>query len=174
MKSLKSLKSFFKNIDWGHLFFYIPSISNKNGHFYRWNIFGWRNFYDIDQLEIFLTKKYIIYDTFGTMKSFLLFKTRRQHTWLVKTDENIYCILDDVTKSNPVVRWDILIDSLLDKDGKLIKKISVTPYRSDSDSGIVDFGHKKSRNPNDGWYYTKSLHTDPKKLKKDLTEFITN
>lgn len=81
-------------------------------------------------------------------QSLLIFQTSKQKTWLVSTKEWLYCILDDIRKENPSIRWSIGKDDLT--SGNEIKIIIQTHEKSD-DVGLVDIG------PKTGWLYSKDL-----------------
>ena len=50
----------------------------------------------------------------GQSKTLLFFRTSKQQSWLVATSERLYCILDDVRKSEPHVNWSIPSSELVE------------------------------------------------------------
>jgi hypothetical protein len=78
----------------------------------------------------------------------LLFRTSQQQTWLVATSERLYCVLDDIRKPHPEVRWVMSKDELV-ANRELILPISARDYSRNS--GRVDIGSHKD------WLFTKAL-----------------
>lgn len=85
----------------------------------------------------------------------LLYQTRIQQTWLVKTTKRLYCLLDYVRKPEPNVNWSMPMSEVADPNGEL--KLAVKahpPSDADQTSGTVDFG------PNHrDWLYSTKLFT---------------
>ncbi len=82
----------------------------------------------------------------------LLFETRQQHTWLVRTERRIYNILDDIRKPEPHLNWVMELEDIL-KEGDLELPIQVRETRTGSArAGLVDFGPRHKN-----WYYSKPL-----------------
>ncbi|VVB85172.1 Pentapeptide repeats (8 copies) [uncultured archaeon] len=78
----------------------------------------------------------------------LIFQTTKQQTWLVSTNEKLYCILDDNRENKPYIDWSIPKRVLI--EGKSLSKEIKIREHSD-DIGIVDIGPKKD------WFYSKKL-----------------
>lgn len=70
-------------------------------------------------------------------KPLLIFETSKQRTWLVATGQRLYCVLDDVRKERPSVRWSMSKKDLLDGD-KFILSLKVRPKTENT--GLIDFG----------------------------------
>lgn len=75
----------------------------------------------------------------GQAKVLKIFQTSKQRTWLVSTNENMYCILDDNRKEIPHVRWSIPKNNLI-YGNKVSIEIKTQSY-SDK-SGLVDIGQR--------------------------------
>lgn len=80
------------------------------------------------------------------------FSTSKQRTYLVITNERVYCILDDKRKSSPNINWsERLSDFAKEKDlGKMFSTREKTP-----NTGFIDFGIKHQN-----WLFTKSLFNE--------------
>ena len=82
----------------------------------------------------------------------LIFKTSNQQTWIVSTNERLYCILDDVRKDTPHINWSDPKEQHVSQN-MVITKIRV---RDKSEkTGLVDIG-ANHRN----WYFSKDLFRD--------------
>lgn len=79
----------------------------------------------------------------------LFFSTSTQQTWLVSTEERLYCILDDVEKDTPHLNWSIPKDQLV--SGNEIP-IQFSSRDKSAKTGLVDIGPKHKN-----WLYTKQL-----------------
>lgn len=83
-------------------------------------------------------------------KILLLFKTSKQHTWLVATQERLYCILDDINKNDaPHINWSMSKDQLKANQEILIE---ITPQENSQKTGLVHIGEQHKN-----WLYSKSL-----------------
>lgn len=85
----------------------------------------------------------------------LFFQTSLQQTWLVKTKNRLYCILDDVRKPQPHVNWSMPMSDILDKNGEIKLQIKARDRVTKSQtSGELDFG------PNHRyWLFSTKLFT---------------
>lgn len=84
-------------------------------------------------------------------KCLLIFETSKQHTWLVSTNERLYCILDDVRKPEPHINWSVQKKTLIGQPGE------DSPIKSRSKSentGLVDVGLRHKN-----WLFSKRLFT---------------
>ena len=70
-------------------------------------------------------------------KSLLIFETSKQRTWIIATRHRLYCVLDDVRKERPTVRWSMAKDELLE-GGKFSLALNVRPKTENT--GMIDFG----------------------------------
>jgi hypothetical protein len=90
----------------------------------------------------------------------LIFKTRAQHTWLVATDKQLFCLLDDKdtrAKEN-LVMWQVPL-----KDAR--KKITARPHKEFT--GLVDIGQRKN------WLYSTSIYPYPDLIVKEVKKLVS-
>jgi hypothetical protein len=94
----------------------------------------------------------------------LIFQTSKQQTWLVFTNEKLYCILDDISKGTTKVNWAIPKKDIV-KEGKITIKLSSRD--KSSKTGLVDIGtnHKN-------WLFSKCLFTE-KSIEESIKELIS-
>jgi len=85
-------------------------------------------------------------------EALLFFSTSKQHTWLVATSEQLYCVLDDIRKDRPHINWSMPRSRLFDGD-QVIAKIN-TRDKSEF-TGLLDITDEHH-----GWLYTKRLFSD--------------
>lgn len=116
-------------------------------------LLGYRDFYSEDQIkELVRQSKY-----FGTegeesaasANTLLLFRTSKQQTWLVATNQRLYCILDDLRNDSPGIQWAEPRDSLLSGQ-HVIAKITTSP--KSEKTGRVNIGDRRKN-----WLFSKSL-----------------
>ncbi len=55
----------------------------------------------------------------------LFFQTRKQRTWLVATDQRVYCVLDDRRKPKPHINWAISRSKTFNSTGNFILDLEV-------------------------------------------------
>lgn len=104
-----------------------------------------RNVWDV-KLAIKTSKSYKN-EPVETAKVLNFFSTSKQKSYLVATDETVYCIVDDARKEQPKVNWS-------ESKSKFVEvKISTTP-KTDKTS-FVNFGENHKR-----WLFTKSIFAD--------------
>lgn len=85
---------------------------------------------------------------------FLLFRTSKQRTWLVRTPNHLVCVLDDESTRarGRLVQWRLPLGQ-------------VTPIRAREKrrgTGRIDLGPRK------GWLYSTTLHPDPEDLEREV------
>jgi hypothetical protein len=85
-------------------------------------------------------------------EALLLFSTSNQHTWLVATQERLYCILDDLRKDKPHINWSIPKRKLV--SGQHVS-INLRSRDHSQYSGLIDIGDEHPE-----WLYTKRLFVD--------------
>ncbi len=78
-----------------------------------------------------------------------IFKTSKQKTYLIFTNQRMYCVLDDIRKSQPRYNWSMSKRELV-KDGEL--NIEIIEHEKTSETGVVDISNKHR-----GWLYTKYI-----------------
>jgi hypothetical protein len=95
----------------------------------------------------------------AVVDALLLFKTSKQHTWLVATQAKLYCVLDDAErrKTGELVQWDLP----LEKAEPISVKSSDNPAY-----GFLDI------NSQTYWYYSLDLFPAPEALKSAISELI--
>lgn len=94
--------------------------------------------------------------------SLLLFETRSQHTWLVATAANFYCILDDneTRESGRLVQWKTPLAQM--------QKAKLRAFQSSKGSWVLDLGRKSP------WLYSQRLHPNPDELVSRVTTMIND
>lgn len=90
---------------------------------------------------------------------FMLFNTRRQRTWLVTTNRRLFCLLDDATTrdNDRLIQWREPLDKVRPVTAVVVGR-----------SGQISFGTRRG-----GWLYSKALHPDPAKLKREVDALLT-
>src|SRR5438034_5041571 len=78
----------------------------------------------------------------------LIFQTLQQQTWLVATSERLYCVLDDIRRPKPEVRWTMDKSDLV-ADHDVIVHIAI--HDRSERSGRVDIGDHTD------WLYSTAL-----------------
>ena len=91
----------------------------------------------------------------------LLFRTSRQHTWLVFTNRRLFCLLDSqqTRKVNHLLQWDMPLEQAA--------SISVGDLPGRKETGRVHIGARKN------WLYSKQLHPDASALTATLRTLAT-
>ena len=113
-----------------------------------------RAFASVEQIRdaIRLSKNYRVDGSAPeTARPLLFFQTSLQQTWLVRTDERLYCILDDVRRPQPHINWSIPMSEVVDQTGKLLIRIEARDGPG-SNSGLVDIGSNHR-----DWLYSRKL-----------------
>lgn len=80
----------------------------------------------------------------------LIFQTSKQQTWLVATNERLYCVLDDLSKSFTRVQWSLPKEKLV-VQGEVTVNIGTRDHTQRT--GLLDIGERRS------WLYSKKLFT---------------
>jgi hypothetical protein len=90
----------------------------------------------------------------------LLFHTERQKTWLISTNNQMFCVLDDekTRAKSRLIQWRIAISEIDD----------VKAYLSKKENNVVDIG------PKHRWLYSGHLHADPIVLEDRIWKMINN
>lgn len=129
-------------------------------------LIGRRDFYSQNEIINYARKsKYYgsIKENLKKAKALKIFQTLKQKTWLVSTNERMYCILDDNRKEVPHVKWSIPKSDIIDNN-KISIKIKTRDYSEKS--GLVDIG------PREGWKFSKKLFTKVN-IKESIKNLIT-
>lgn len=90
-------------------------------------------------------------ETLDDATVFLLFHTPKQKTWLVATNERVYCVLDDIGTTEPHINWSEPRDGVI-RDGRVVWAIAKTD--KSPATGVLTFGELKTP-----WLYSKDLFT---------------
>jgi hypothetical protein len=100
----------------------------------------------------------VLEPTEDVCETFLLFRTGKQRTWLVATSKSLLCILDDEnTRSRGrLIQWRLPLSAT--------EPIHAREHKAGS--GLIDIGPRKR------WYYSTTLHPDPKELERDVESLI--
>ncbi len=88
-------------------------------------------------------------ETVEKAEALLLFQTSRQQTWLVSTEERLYCLLDDKSKREPELRWVVPRAELVD-EGRFV--LPIQTRNNSANTGLIDLGPRHAN-----WYFSKSL-----------------
>jgi hypothetical protein len=91
-------------------------------------------------------------------EALLLFETRVQHTWIVTTSLQVFCVLDDTRKrpTGRLVQWTRPLGE--------IDMVRVRPHRPGA--GLIDIGPKRN------WLYSKRLHPVAERLEEDIRTMV--
>lgn len=112
---------------------------------------GRRDYFSKDEIIEFV-KNSKIYDSsrekLDEAAALLIFQTTKQQTWLVSTNEKLYCILDDNRENKPYINWSIPKRVLI--EGKRLSNEIKIREHSD-EIGMVDIGPEKDL------FYSKKL-----------------
>ena len=83
-----------------------------------------------------------------------VFRTAKQHTWLVTTQRQIFCILDDrnTRSSSRLIQWRLPIE----------RARPVRARQSARGNPVIDVGPKKH------WLYSVSLHAEQAELENEI------
>jgi len=128
-------------------------------------LLGRRDFFSRNEIITYARKSrhYSSKENLNQAKALKIFQTSKQKTWLVSTNERMYCILDDNRKQEPHVKWSIPKSDIIDDD-KISINIKTRDYSEKS--GLVDIGTKV------GWKFTKKLFTKVN-VKRSIKNLIT-
>lgn len=88
----------------------------------------------------------------------LLFRTRKQRTWLLATRRTVFCVLDDdkTRVTGRLIQWRLPIDDLA----------PVVAHRTPAGSRVVTLG------PQGNWLYSLALHPDEAELERDIGRML--
>ncbi len=88
------------------------------------------------------------------------FNTSKQRSYLVTTDEMVYCIVDDSRKNEAKINWSM---------GKeLFASQSITLKDKTVRTGLVNFGEKHKN-----WLYTKSIFNNEDNMKNSISKLLS-
>ncbi|PIF69449.1 hypothetical protein [Flavobacterium sp. 2] len=132
-------------------------------------ILGYRDFSKKNEI-IEELKKYNFSD-FGdkekldNVNQLIFFQTRRQQTWLFASNENLYCVLDDITLNSFEIKWNIIKSKLIHNEEVVLKLIIDDSFSEKS--GKIDFGKQHK-----GWLYSKSIFKKPLELEESIHNLL--
>ncbi len=89
----------------------------------------------------------------------LIFQTKKQQTWLISTNRQLFCILDDedTRRSRKLIQWRISLDEA--------EPIIVRFYKPDV--GLINIGKHEN------WLYSVRLHPIPNQLETEIHSLIS-
>lgn len=111
---------------------------------------------DEAEIEAYLTQRMVPKEEI--LDRFLLFRTRKQKTWLLITATRLYCLLDDAkTRAK---------DSLIQWQQPISESMLIKAYQSGQGNMVVDIGNRRR------WLYSKRLFNSPEVLEERLRGMI--
>ncbi len=126
-------------------------------------LFGMTDFYTVEQIrEIVRTSGLVDVDNKERIKAqLLLFRTPRQKTWLVTTNKQLFCLLDDdkTRATRRIIQWYMPLQNAF--------PIVAKEHPSKTTVGLLRIDGRKN------WLYSLSLHPDPVRLEKDIETMIS-
>ena len=131
------------------------------------NILGYRDFHKSMEIDKYISSQYehVEQDAFSNVATLIFFKSKRQQTWLCVSKNHLYCILDDITNDNLVVRWKMDRSEII-VENNVNLKINIDPaYRETT--GLISFS-EKHRN----WLYSKKMFPYPNLLRESILALI--
>ena len=99
-------------------------------------------------------------ETTSDAKAILLWEAKYQNSWLVRTNERIYKVQDDIRKDRPIINWSRNIE--LFKSTYIINALEYKP-----NTGKIIFEQK----PNKEYRYSKKLFFN-KNIESVISSFI--
>lgn len=127
-------------------------------------VLGYRDFLNDGEIRAFIVNYENLHtlEDISTFKLLNFFETSTQRSWLVRTKEKMYCVLDDVTKPEPIISWSMPNKNIVNDNGEVILNIyAYDKYKQNT--GLVDFGENHR-----SWLYSKKLFDNPEKLKDEI------
>lgn len=98
-------------------------------------------------------------------EALLIFQTSRQQTWLVSTEERLYCLLDDKLKREPESRWTVPRSELVDGHQFVLP---IETRDNSPSTGLVDLGPKHKN-----WYFSKPLFDGGPSVATAIAELVS-
>jgi len=89
----------------------------------------------------------------------LIFRTNAQHTWLVGTNRQMFCVLDDkgTRKSGRLIQWRLSLEGTQPVKARRYKRTV----------GLLDIGPRKE------WLYSTALYPEPKDLETAVSGILS-
>jgi hypothetical protein len=118
------------------------------------DLFGPGGFYSANGINYLVLNSGLIASDERVVANLCIFSTPRQHTWIVTTNRQVFCLLDDdgTRSKDRVIQWRMALDAM--------QPVRARPYRRDV--GLLDIGERKN------WLYSIALHPDPRQLERDV------
>ena len=130
---------------------------------------GARRFRTVDEIKESITqsKNYRLDMTSpSSALPLLIYQTRLQQTWLIKTLKRLYCLLDDLRKPDAHVNWSLDMSEVVEA-GEVKLEIKVRlPEKPTETAGQIDFGPKHK-----GWLFSTKLFT-VRSVEEELRAFL--
>lgn len=130
-------------------------------------LLGFRDFKKLDEIKKFISTNFNLDkdENIDIAAELLIFETTRQKTWILGTEERLFCVLDDVGKDTFNVRWVLTKDELIN-DKEIVLDISIDPsYKKET--GLINFGQNHTK-----WLYSKKLFPSSDELHKKIIDLI--
>jgi len=131
-------------------------------------ILGRRDFYSNEEIIDF-TKKSKNYnpeeENTHNAEALMIFQTSNQQTWLVSTNERLYCILDDIRNDEPNINWSVAKERLT-AEGQVT--IEINARDKSGKTGLVDIGPEHKN-----WLFSKGLFKE-KNIDNSIRQLIKN
>jgi len=120
-----------------------------------------RGFYTEEGLDQLLAASGKLSDDEYVCDKLPLYKTMRQRTWLVATNRNLFCLLDDekARRYKSVIKWVQPFSSA--------NPLPVRVYISEKGLHVVDIGKRK------GWLYSHNMYPRSEELVKKVERMMT-
>jgi hypothetical protein len=117
-----------------------------------------RGFYTRDGLSQLITKSGFVQEEEKIFDMLLLFDTPKQHTWIVSTNRQLFCILDDenTRSSRSMIQWKMPLN----------EAEPIRARASAKGNPVVDIGQRKS------WLYSRLLYPSEEILEKSINRLI--
>jgi hypothetical protein len=115
-------------------------------------------FYTKAGLARLVSESGFVDDSERAVDELLLFDTPGQHTWLIATTRQLFCVLDDqnTRTSGRLIQWKLPLD----------KATPIRARTSEMGNPVVDIGTKRN------WLYSRHLHSDEQLLERDIVSLI--
>jgi hypothetical protein len=117
-----------------------------------------RGFYTKDGLSKLITESGLIQVDEKVVDMVLIFETLKQHTWIITTNLQLFCVLDDedTRSSGRMIQWKMLLSDDLPIRARI----------SERGNPVVDIGERK------GWLYSRHLFPIEEALEKSIKSLI--
>jgi len=123
-------------------------------------IFGVHRFYTDEEIQRIVQGSGLVDKGEKVKGQLLLFQTRKQRTWLVTTNKQLFCLLDDerTRATGKIIQWRMALGDAY--------PIRAREHPTKTTVGLLRIGVKKN------WLYSLSLHPDPGELEAEIETMI--